>query len=78
MTITLNGYQLKQALELVDDEDGTELCIDHVGHERQDSETGEIMPPGVYAWLLKYPEEGSTLLEETPEGSEQPRGMLNG
>jgi len=67
--IHINGYQIKRLLDFIDGEDETPLTLDFVDHERPDgnSNDGEIMPAGLYAWFTEYPDEGSLWLPETPE-----------
>lgn len=65
----INGYQIKRLLDFVDNEDESEVTLAYVDHERPDgnSNDGEMMPKGLYAWYTDYPEEGSMWLPETPE-----------
>lgn len=67
--LDINGYQIKRLLDFVDNEDESEVTLQYVDHERPDgnSNDGEIMPKGLYAWYTDYPEEGSMWLPETPE-----------
>lgn len=69
MSISLNGYQIRRLLDFVDSEDEAEVEIDYVDHERPDlnSNEGEMMPAGVYAWFRDYPDEGALWLPQTPE-----------
>lgn len=64
--LVLNGYQLKQALDFLDNEEETNLCVAWYGQDRRehDKPDGELMPAGVYCWLSEYPEEGQLLLKE--------------
>jgi hypothetical protein len=55
--ITLNRYQLQQALSLIaEDDPNTEIVINQRPHWV--SEEGEDMPAGLYASYEEYPEEG--------------------
>lgn len=70
--LTINGYQLRGALEFLAP-DGTgeqleqEVCIQH-GPERTHDEGTD--PVGLYCWLSEYPDEGSIPL--LGEAGEQP------
>jgi hypothetical protein len=64
--IHINGLQLKHALDFVDQDDESELVIEHVDFERPDGNSpDETMPAGLYAWFYDYPDEGSLLLPES-------------
>lgn len=65
MSITINGHQLRQALEVAD-EDDTELEFEHLDAHK-DAESGEMMPAGLYCWLGEYPEEGVMYLQKVPD-----------
>lgn len=67
MSVQITGWQVKHLLDFMDGEDEAELTLEHFAEERKDSETGEAMPPGLYAWFTEYPEEGSLLLAEKTE-----------
>jgi hypothetical protein len=78
----INGYQIKRLLDFVDNENEAELTLRYVDHERPDgnSNDGEMMPKGLYAWYTDYPDEGSMWLPETPEehaASVEPRSSSN-
>jgi len=67
--VAINGYQIKRLLDFVDSDNEAELTLQYVDHERPDgnSNDGEVMPEGLYAWFSEYPDEGSLWLPETPE-----------
>lgn len=72
--LTLNGYQLRSALEFIApdgdaDQLESEVCIQHGGGMA--GSDGEIVPVGLYCWMDEYPEEGSIFLSEGP-GETQP------
>ncbi len=70
-SITLNGYQLKEALEFAwpdgdkdMDQGETELTIQHM--PERVAVDGELMVAGMYAYYSEMPEEGCMLLSEEP------------
>lgn len=72
--LTLNGYQLRAALEfLAPDGEADQLeqsvCI-HKGSARCSAEEKE--PGGHFCWLEEYPEEGSIRLDEEPKSDSHP------
>lgn len=68
-SITLNGYQLKAALEFVaPDGDADQLETDIVIQHGREGHSG----PGYYCFLLEYPDEGAVLLPDSSlNGSER-------
>lgn len=64
----INGYQIKRLLDFVDNDDESEVSLAYIDHQRPDgnSNDGEMMPKGLYAWYTDYPDEGSIWLPETP------------
>lgn len=67
MSITINGYQIRHALDLLDGEDETPLEFEELP-ERKDTDTGETMPAGLYCWFAEYPDEGVVYLPDSADG----------
>lgn len=67
--ISINGHQLKELLDFIDSDDEVEVCLHYYSRERRDEESGEMMLPGLYAWMSEYPEEGQHFLAESPTPS---------
>jgi hypothetical protein len=63
--VTLNGRQLREAMEFIDSDDECDVGIAWLP-DRTSSE-GEAMPAGYYAWMADYPEEGCIPLTATDE-----------
>lgn len=67
--VTLNGYQLKEALEFLapdGDADQLESSLRIEWGPKRISTDGDEMEAGMYAWLDEYPEEGCIQLDEKP------------
>ena len=65
--LVLNGHQLRQALEFLDNENETDLCFRLYTEDRHEpGKYGEPMPKGMYCWFFEYPEEGQLLLKDEP------------
>lgn len=63
-TISLNGYALLELLDFINpdreqspEQLETEVCVFQMDKTFASSE-GDIRPPGVYAYLTDYPDEG--------------------
>ena len=68
---TINGAQVKQLLEFIDDDDECEVEVEWL--PERTAYTGEKMEAGLYCWLTDYPEEGVMLLDPDPKPSEETR-----
>ena len=65
--LVLNGHQLRQALEFLDNENDTDLCFWlYIEDRLEPGKHGEPMPKGMYCWFFEYPEEGQLLLSDRP------------
>jgi hypothetical protein len=65
--LVLNGHQLRQALEFLDNENDTDLCFRLYTEDRlEPGKHGGPMPKGMYCWFFEYPEEGQLLLSDRP------------
>lgn len=77
-TMTLNGYQLKDALGFIAPDDTAEQLEMDVSIAILPSDKAPLdddnkrMPAGVYAWITDYPEEGCIPLLEEPKSTAQP------
>lgn len=67
MTITLTGQQVKNLLDFAAPDGGEQLEHEVTIFSKTEggkcSETGEYMPPGVYAYATEYPELGCVHLD---------------
>lgn len=68
MTLTINAYQLRQAIDFLDDGDGE---LEFAWMPAGTLLSGEPRPAGLYCWFKEYPEEGSLLLEESPNSASE-------
>lgn len=68
--ITLNGHELRNALQLATDDLETAISIQY----KQDGKDidGEDAPAGYYAWYHEYPEEGSIRLDDEKSNTAPP------
>ncbi len=72
--LTLNGYQLREALEFVapdetDEQMQSEVCIQYGPARTHDEGTDEA---GMYCWPADYPDEGSICLDDEPSQQAAP------
>lgn len=68
--VTLNRYQLQQAVEFIGVDDDSRICLKFYDHDIVDTKD-DYMPKGLYVWLEDYADEGAMLLTHDEETAQE-------